>query len=79
MIYQPSEAEMGTESGRQQLVLKLHPSGAWNESTDRTLPLLEGLSGPPYSARLHVKDREPFVPGEDLDNAAKSCFSGINC
>jgi hypothetical protein len=70
MIYQqPSEAEMGTESGRQQLVLRLHPSGAWNDSTDRPLPLF--LDGAEWSAlfhhALHVKDREPFVPGEDLD------------
>jgi hypothetical protein len=70
MIYQQSsEAEMRTESGRQELVLRLQPSGAWNESTDRALAIF--LDGAEWSAlfrdALRTKDREPLVAGEDLD------------
>ncbi len=70
MIYQqPSEAEMGVESGRQELVLRLHPSGEWNESTDRALAIF--FDGAEWSAlfrdALLAKDRDPFVPGEAID------------
>jgi hypothetical protein len=70
MIYQqPSEAEMGIESGRQELVLRLHPSGAWNKSTDRALAIF--FDGAEWSAlfrdALHAKDRDPFVHGEAID------------
>lgn len=70
MIHQQSsEAEMGTESSRQQLVLRLHPSGPWNDSTDRTLPVF--FDGAEWSAlfrdAIRIKDREPLVPGEDFD------------
>lgn len=69
MVYQqPSEAEMGSEPGRQQLVLKLNPSGAWNYRTDRTLPIY--FEGPEWSALFHyvlrVTDREPLVADEDF-------------
>jgi len=70
MIYQqPSEAEMGTESGRQELVLRRDPSDAWNVSTDRALAIF--FDGAEWSAlfkdALHVKDRDPFIPGEATD------------
>lgn len=70
MIYQqPNEAEMGMESGRQELVLRLHPSGAWNKSTDRALTIF--FDGSEWSAlfryTLHAKDRDPFVHTEAID------------
>lgn len=70
MIYQqPSEAEMGTETGRQQLVLKHRPTGDWDEATDRRLLLF--FEGAEWSAlfrdALHAKDRDPFVHGEAID------------
>ena len=47
MIYQqPSAPEMGIESGRQELVLRLHPYGPWNDSTDRALAIFLASSVP---------------------------------
>lgn len=68
MVYQqPREGEMGGWPGQQQLVLKLNPSGAWNASTDRTLPIY--FEGPEWFALFHdvlrATDRESLVAGED--------------
>lgn len=62
---QPSEPEMGSESGRQELVLRRDPSGTWDVITDRALAIF--FEGGEWSALfthvLQVKDRDPFLPG----------------
>lgn len=70
MVYEQSgEGEIGTESGRQQLILKCRLAGDWDDSTDLRLPLF--FEGSEWSAVfrevLHAKDRDPFVPGEAID------------
>jgi hypothetical protein len=63
------EPHTRTETGRQQLLLRLQPSGRWNESTDRRLPLF--FDGTEWTGLFHdalrVQVGEPFEPGEELD------------
>lgn len=70
IVYQqPNEAEKGTVVGRLDFVLRPHPSGPWDDSADRTLPIF--LIGDEWSALfrdvLHVKDPEPYVAAEDIE------------
>jgi hypothetical protein len=74
MVYKEhAEDEMGTGTGGQELVLRRHPSGAWNESTDRVLGMY--LGGLEWSAVfqqvLGCPDGTPFKPGDILDEWKK--------
>jgi hypothetical protein len=70
MVYKEhAEDEMGIGAGGQELVLRRHPSGAWNESTDRALGIY--LGGHEWSALfrqvLSCPEGPPFKPGDILD------------
>jgi hypothetical protein len=69
LIYQASNGTIGDESGRQHLLPKRRPTGDWDPSTDRRLPMFFG--GPEWSALfrhvLHAHEREPFDSSESID------------
>lgn len=71
LIYQHyGEGEVGSETGRQQLIVRREPSGEWDNTSDRRLPLF--FEGPEWSALfrnvLHTLDRDQYSPSEAIED-----------